>query len=44
MQSELAKSQIDPKRVHDKFWCSKLHFNLLIVFVSFESYMEYREY
>ena len=34
MQSEVAGSQIDPKCMHGK----------LIVLISFEIYMEYREY
>ena len=33
-------SQIDPKSMHDKFECSKIHFYLLIV----SNYMDYREY
>ena len=33
-------SQIDPKSMHDKFKCSKIHFYLLIV----SNYMDYREY
>ena len=33
-----------PKSMHDKFYCSKLHLYLLIVLMSFESYIEHREY
>ena len=32
IQSEVADSLIDPKSMHDKFYCSELHFYLLIAF------------
>ena len=32
MQNKVADFQIDPKITHDKFYCSKLRFFLLIVF------------